>query len=192
MRLFDPWIGENYNESGLGGVRVALLGEAHYGTPDRQTSDFTYWCINNLAKVERGHAFFTKVAKLFIDVEPGVPLSLEQKCAFWDSVAFTNYVQSFPSGKARVRPSAEMWSHAAECLPATLAELDADFVLVLGKSLANRLPPLPLVDPATLCYVPHPSSFGFRPQRWRSSVLSAFHQAGPNNSFRPNPLHGPA
>jgi hypothetical protein len=169
MLLFEPWVGSNYRRNGLNGHRVLVLGESHYGHPHEEVSSFTIECIEGMAKVEKGHAFFTKTAKLL--VETSAPLTLDEKKAFWDSVAFFNYVQSFPSSTARKRPTRTMWETAATVFPSVVAELSPTFILVLGRALYANLPDLS--TNAVLCPIPHPSSFGFRPAIWRPVVRQA-------------------
>jgi len=171
MLLFRPWVGQNYSLAGFCGRRVLVLGESHYGKTEEETPSFTVECIEGMAKAEKGHAFFTKTAKLFLESSIGEPLTRDTRSKFWDSVAFFNYVQSFPSTMARRRPTPEMWQKAAMVLPSVLAELKPAFVLVLGRALSANLPALGA--PANLFHIPHPSSFGFRPQEWRPRVLSA-------------------
>jgi hypothetical protein len=44
-------------------------------------------------------------------------------------------------------------------------------VIVLGRELAARIPPIPL--PAAVCAIPHPSSFGFQQSFWVANVQAA-------------------
>lgn len=171
MLLFRPWIGPSYRSPGFCGHRILILGESHYGMPEEEAPSFTIECIEDMAKAERGHGFFTKTAKLFLERESGVPLSQSERSTFWDSVAFFNYVQSFPSTTARRRPTPAMWQLASTVFPLVMRELQPSFVLVLGKALSQNLPKIE--EKAIFFHVPHPSSFGFRPQEWRPHVLSA-------------------
>ena len=177
MRLFEPWQGPLYNSEGLSGRRVLILGESHYGKPEEETARFTRECVEFMAKAEKGHRFFTVVAKLLLNEAAGVRLTQRRRCWFWDRVAFYNYIQSFPSTTSRVRPTSTMWSYAALCLPGVLAELRPDLVLVLGRELGRRIPAIPA--PLDVCVIPHPSSFGFRFVEWVASVQQALQPASP-------------
>jgi hypothetical protein len=171
MWLFEPWVGKSYDAEGFFGRRVLILGESHYGTPEQETASFTRECVESLAKAANGHRFFTVVAKLLFGTSPGVKLSRDQRSWLWDRVAFYNYIQAFPSHTSRVRPTGEMWSTAAQCFPALLQRLRPEFVLVLGRELAERIPPIP--PPTSVCAIPHPSSFGFAQTRWGKIVQAA-------------------
>jgi hypothetical protein len=173
MWLFEPWVGQSYDADGFFGRRVLILGESHYGTPEQETASFTRECVESLAKAASGHRFFTVVAKLLLGAPPGVSLSRDQRTWFWDRVAFYNYIQAFPSHTSRVRPTGEMWSAAAQCFPALLQRLRPDFMLVLGRELAERIPRIP--PPTTVCAIPHPSSFGFQQTLWSKNVQVALH-----------------
>jgi hypothetical protein len=171
MRLFEPWQGPLYRAEGLFGRRVLILGESHYGKAEEETARFTRDCVEYMAKAEKGYRFFTVVAKLLLNEPAGVKLSQERRRWFWDRVAFYNYVQRFPSTTSRVRPTASMWSQAAQCLPAVISELSPDFMLVLGCELRSRIPTIP--PPTMVCAVQHPSSFGFRHAEWLPFVQTA-------------------
>jgi hypothetical protein len=166
-------VGQSYDADGFFGRRVLILGESHYGTTEQETASFTRECVESLAKAASGHRFFTVVAKLLLGAPPGVSLSRDQRTWFWDRVAFYNYIQAFPSHTSRVRPTGEMWSAAAQCFPALLQRLRPDFVLVLGRELAERIPRIP--PPTTVCAIPHPSSFGFQQTLWSKNVQVALH-----------------
>lgn len=104
LTTFDPWIGDRYARNGLHGRRILVLGEAHYGRPEEETAGFTRECIDGMALVSRGHAFFTKIAKMLLGVVDARPLTLEEKEQVWSSVAFFNYIPGFPGEKSRIRP----------------------------------------------------------------------------------------
>ncbi|WP_196768932.1 hypothetical protein [Xanthomonas arboricola] len=176
MLLFHPWIGPNYQVLGFSGHRILILGESHYGMPEDESPSFTVECIEGMAKAKHGHSFFTKTAKIFLERESGVPLTQSERSNFWDRVAFFNYIQCFPSKTARTRPTPAMWKFASTVFPLVIQELQPTFVLVLGNALKQNLPEIK--TKATFFYVPHPSSFGFRPQEWRPQVLSALASAG--------------
>jgi hypothetical protein len=167
MRLFDPWVGNRYKSEGLDGRRVLILGEAHYGKPEEETSVFTRECVESLARGPNPTKFFTIIAKLLLGVPAGTSLSHADRSEFWDRVAFHNYVQSFPCSESRVRPTPAMWQIAAQCLPEVLMTLRPQFVLVLGRALAARAPS---VEPAKRIEIAHPSSFGFPLDHWMNEV----------------------
>lgn len=157
--FFTPWVGHRFRSEGLRGQRVLVLAEAHYGQPEQETPGFTVECVNELALVEQGHRFFTIIAKLLLDIPTGEALTLAQKRDLWGRIAFANYVQQFPGDRARIRPTPQMWADAEAALRELIDQVEPTAILVTGRELASRLPPLP---PAmTRIDIAHPSSFGF-------------------------------
>jgi len=165
--FFQPWIGDRYLSEGLGGRRILVLGEAHYGFAEDEKPGFTIDCVNELALVRNGHRFFTVVAKLLLDLPTGPSLTYEAKCDLWSRIAFANYIQRFPGQKSRIRPTQAMWEDASSRLPALLDAVQCDRVLVLGRDLGNWLA---LPEGIVRCDIPHPSSFGFKLDTWRAQV----------------------
>jgi ABC-type Fe3+-hydroxamate transport system substrate-binding protein len=88
---------------------------------------------------------------------------VEDRQEFWGKIAFYNYVQEFPSDRARVPPSERMWLEAKDPFLRTLMELEPDLVVVLGKRLSENLPDIP--DQIDVCIVNHPSSI-FSYKKW--------------------------
>lgn len=62
------------------------------------------------------------------------------RSAFWNDVAFYNYVQVSVGDSARVRPTAEMFGAAERPFWRTLRELKPTHMLVLGAELWESLP----------------------------------------------------
>jgi hypothetical protein len=170
MRTFDPWEGDAYRTSGLNGLRVLVLGESHYGKPVELLPTFTQGVVRSLG-IDSRHRFFTATAKLLLNTPPGIPLTDCARASFWRRVAFYNYIQEFVGTVPRTRPTKEMWQQAGNYLPAVVAELNPQLMLVLGKALASWLPDLPAN--LKVCRVPHPSSFGFKLGRWQQEVEGA-------------------
>lgn len=87
--MFEPWRGPTYGHSNnaLGGMRLIVLGEAHYldapiGT---STPSFTKSVVEGYIKGEHSHRFFTRVMNIMLD---GTGSARERRQAFWDSVVF--------------------------------------------------------------------------------------------------------
>jgi hypothetical protein len=174
-RLFDPWVGSQYQTGGFRGLRVLILGESHYGEPEEETKAFTREWVEGYASSAKGNRFFTVVTKLLLALPVGIRLSRGTRRTLWDSVAFYNYIQRFPGQHSRIRPTSSMWNAAAECFPAVLSELQPTFTLILGRELAGRVPKLP--SSISVCDLPHPSSFGFEQARWSNHVQAALARA---------------
>jgi hypothetical protein len=98
------------------------------------------------------------------------------RAAFWEMVAYCNFIQSFPGARSRIRPSQEMWSMGRESLLLTVHELKPQLVIVLGKELKGHLPELP--EGVQVCGVPHPSGRGFALNVLQPIVRSAIAEAG--------------
>ena len=144
-----------------------LVGEAHYALPGEEHPNFTIDVVRYRG-LETRNGFFTRIAKLFLNAPPGKYLSDADRTAFWDSVAFYNFVQSFPGDRPRIRPTEGMWLEGQACFPSVVGELDPELVVALGSDLYPWIPALP--TGIALCGLAHPSSFGFRYARWQPIV----------------------
>ena len=156
-RVFDPWIGPRYESEGLGGLKLLVLGESHYGAAGTESREFTQGVVRRLGQESR-HRYFTTVAKLALGLGP-THISNGRRAEFWDRVAFSNYVQSFvaESAEPRARPTEEMWAAAREPLTQTLEELRPDALLITGLELGRRVADLP--GPVPTYAIKHPSQF---------------------------------
>lgn len=172
--MFLPWIGQNYSEEGLAGIRLLILGESHYGTRGTETPTLTQDVVNKWGRCMR-YRFFTVVQKLVVNVPRGEWIPNEKRAAFWDSVAFYNFVQSFPGNKPRCRPTREMWMAAKEPFLQVLEKLQPHFVVVLGVELQRHLPSIP--EYIRSCSIQHPSSQGFRYEASQRSIQAALRTA---------------
>ena len=196
---FKPWIGDYYGkpQGVFGGKRVLVLGESHYGSNDypRLTID----CVEGQASGEESYAFWTKIVRAFYNQNAGQ----KEKSEFWHSVAFANLVQEIVGGRARVRPTAEMWASGLIAFPELLACLRPQVVVGLGQDVWHyltvwrhltksgkagpRLRKAPKDMRETwLCpykggralvyYVPHPAGPGLRYKDWDGCLPSALDQ----------------
>jgi hypothetical protein len=154
--MFDPWIGQHYSTVGLNGLRILILGEAHYGEPGEEDPNFTKVIVKKCAQDER-FRFFTVTQKIVSGVTGYITDEMRKR--FWEYVAFYNFIQEFPGSKPRIRPTDKMWSEAKEPYAQTLDELKPDVVIVLGSGLAGRLPKIE--NSIAFCYIHHPASCGF-------------------------------
>ncbi len=175
MRKFMPWVGSRYHE-GLFGTKVLILGESQYGSRD-ETLQFTSYIIEKYGKNKRSR-FFTVTQRLVtLDKKRGY-IPAAQRRAFWEKVAFYNYVQEFVGTKARMRPTRAHWLAAQQPFLETVEELKPDVIVVLGKETKRNLPkPLPS---GRYAYVSHPSGRGFSYKKWQPEVEKAFAAAGAN------------
>ena len=172
-RKFDPWEGKRYGSDGLFGIRLLILGEAHYGRPEELVASNTIDVVRKLGQQKR-FRFFTVAMSLVLGRRG--PFSDAERAEFWERVAYCNFIQSFPGAGPRKGPTPDQWLAGREPLLFTLAELKPQLLLVLGKNLRNYLPELPeYVHP---CYVGHPSGQGFRYDELWPKVREAVAAAG--------------
>jgi hypothetical protein len=168
-RTFDPWIGDRYRSEGIDGVRLLVLGESHYGPKSCEVPHYTCELVR-LWGQQRRHRFYSSIQRLVVGGQGW--LSSAERRAFWDRVAFYNFVQSLVGERPRERPTPEMWEAAHQPFEATIEELKPQVMLILGWQLHQNLPSLP--GWLTVCAVPHPSSPGFRYLDWQQTVKAAF------------------
>ena len=173
MRFFDPWVGSEYRDGGLYGLRVLILGESHYDSSDKLRESYTIDCIRDIGQ-RRRFRFFTVVQSLMQGTRGGV--SDAERAAFWERVAYCNFVQKFAAPGPRVAPTPEMWSAGGAALVQTVGELSPHLVVALGERLWPRLPELPAG--VSVCEVRHPSGRGFRYADWQPVVRKALVAAG--------------
>ena len=157
MPIFEPWVGPLYWEEGLDGYRLLILGESHYGDPGTEYTEFTINVVRELGQ-EKRHAFFTKVQKFVMRIPKGVRVSDSDRAAFWNRVAFYNYIQSLLAGP-RVPKQQEHWDGASKQFIEVLNKLNPHGLLRSGHELSKHLPAMP--TRLEVIYTAHPSSGGF-------------------------------
>jgi hypothetical protein len=173
VRYFEPWVGSRYAVEGVFGLRLLIVGEAHYGKPSELRPSFTKDMISLLAQQNR-FRFYSVVRNLVLGTRGWVCDAV--RAAFWERVAFCNFVQAFPSDRPRIPPTPEMWRAGGPALAQTVTELSPQLVLVLGERVEPWLPALP--DGPVCRVVRHPSGKGYRHSDWQPRVRAAVVQAG--------------
>jgi hypothetical protein len=174
MRVFDPWVGSKYWSAGYGGVRVLILGESHYGDIGTESATFTTEVVKKWGQDNR-LKFFTTTQMLVAGIGKGKQVTGEQRAAFWEQVAFYNFVQAFTGQESRCRPTPKMWADASPAFLATIAELKPQVVVVLGLTLRRHLPAIP--ENIHVCFAQHPSSRGFNLEEWQPAIQAAIKKA---------------
>lgn len=167
--IFSPWIGNLYDSEGLGGRKLLILGESHYGVEGTETAGFTSAVVEKWGLRKR-HRFFTITAKLVLGMGSGEHLRDDVRSDFWNRVSFYNFIQEFVGPSPGYRPTTEMWNEAHGPLIKVIEKLKPDALLVLGKELQRHLPTVS--DHVSLCAVKHPSR-GFRYSDWWPQVQAA-------------------
>lgn len=171
--LFEPWVGKQFADGNRFGVRILVLGEAHYGKDCEARATVTIEVIRWLAQSIR-HPFFTKVSKVLLGLGKDTWIDDNARAEVWEQVAFYNYIQGFVGNRARVRPSSEMWERAQGPFFEVLDKLRPQVVLVLGKELAWHLPPI--AKDIEICRIQHPAT-GFSYDRWNPVFAEALRRA---------------
>lgn len=138
-RIFEPWVGERYLGEGLGGLRVLILGESHYGAAGTENPLVTRKVVEEHRTGTSAERHFTYIQRLVDPASASNP-SQSERFQFWEKVAFANFVQEFVAESPGIRPTAAMWKRGAEALPQTVRELQPDALLVIGKELAHYVP----------------------------------------------------
>jgi hypothetical protein len=177
---FKPWVGQDYFDAGLYGLRILVVGESHYGSGDQNPS-FTRTVVKKWGQDNR-RSFFTVVAKLLLGHGRGVKVRTVQRKQFWEKIAFYNYVQEFVGPRPRMRPTPAMWKRSEKAYHQVLCDLKPDLVVVLGKQLAKYLP-APEAH-VTVCKVRHPSG-GFKYRDHLQSLKEAVQEASERKCLGP-------
>src|SRR5262245_38404790 len=88
---FHPWVGSEYRSGGVLGLRLLVLGESHHHTtPELADRDMTRIVVENYLAGRARIRFFTSVMQVVTGREY---FPYDRRRAFWDSVAFYNFVQ---------------------------------------------------------------------------------------------------
>lgn len=182
---FEPWVGSEY-EQGLDGLRVVLMGESHYDRDGVGTkASFTRDVVETFAIGPQRHAFFTKAANLIVGAHEHTD---ETRRAFWNRVAFYNYIQRIVGAEPSAQPTQEMWQEAPAAFQAMLAQLKPHCVVVLSQRLWKQLPaanPYPHAwgdfevknfgdeaNPILAIHTTHPAARGFSYEPWASNIAT--------------------
>ncbi len=176
---FKPWVGKEYNNQGLYGIKILFLGESHYGTKGNEKEETTINVVKRLGLCEQKcHRFFTTTAKLALLKGSKEKISKNERKKLWEQVAFYNYIQEFVADGARKRPSVEMWKSSEEALLNVIKNLEPQLIVILGKELNKNLPLLP--ENIQICRVNHPSS-GFKYSKWIPEFQKSLNKLGVTN-----------
>lgn len=185
-----------------------ILGESHYDESYGQGDRLTEFVVRgHVERRGKQYAFWTKIGRTFVGPSYGDPAS---RRAFWDSVAFYNYVQDFVGTAARQRPTPAHFRSSWAPFGSVLGELQPDVVIALGFGLWGAMEPLtprprslgltlpggrpgefavlPKAHPGAgvFGYLKHPST-GYRPDEWRPVVTALMEQA---RALRPETAPG--
>lgn len=158
---FMPWVGLNF-ERGFRGLRILLVCESHYGNKQHERPTVTPEIIKALALGERHPQATGKLGrkKHFSLIMAAVQnvrqrFSDAQRCEFWNSVAYYNFLQEFlPT--SRVTPSSDLWKRSEKAFSEVLAVLVPDLIICFSKRNGDRI--RYLAGRVPVAVVNHPSS----------------------------------
>jgi hypothetical protein len=195
---FQPWVGSLYGRHSPFGVSVLVLGESHYDEGYAQGDRLTEFVVRGHMEARgKQYAFWTKIGRTFTGPDYGDAAS---RRAFWESIAFYNYVQDFVGTAARQRPTEEHFRSSWPAFTSLLAALKPDVVVTLGFGLWGALQPMLSVrrplgvtvpgsreshyslltqaapGAGVIGFTKHPST-GYRPADWRAVVEALMRRA---------------
>lgn len=203
--MSEPWVGRDYAQvwNRIGGFRVLVLGESHYGegrTIGEEIPEMTNYVVSEVLSGRWKLPFFGKVANLLLG---RAPHSHEEFVSVWDSVVFANYIPVVAANDSRQRPPEHLWSARANSeFRDLLCKKEIEAVLICGTELWRRLEPVN-EEPqayqangrgwnarsyptsgqysAIAAHIPHPSgSFGWTYNRCRPVVDFLIERAASN------------
>jgi len=175
---FIPWIGPRYTNEGLGGTRLLVLGESHYGEEESPQSSFTKDVVRSLVYGGR-HAFFTMIAKLVVGRGGGNYIPQSERQWVFGRIAFYNYIQSLAGKGPNGTVTDSMWKDAKRPFLDVVEVTGPDAILIVGKGLGKHVPSpggeppfegIGSLDGTRQATIEHVSSPGFTYDPWMEEV----------------------
>lgn len=127
---YRPWRGNEYENGFLSGLKLLILGHSHY---DDETYGATEKWTRRHVEVEPDD-FWTHVEQ----VVSGQRLDNDQRRAFWNKVAFSNYIQE--PLKLGDKPTEMQWAGAQGAFPEIIAYTKPDLMFVFSVEAWSKLP----------------------------------------------------
>lgn len=151
--FFEPFVGRLYNNGGLHGKKLLILGESHYcknidvckRCGDMKFTDckqFTTNVLNRFLNYKQGlgnHENWMRTFTRFTNILHGYHIENERLIQFWDSVMFYNYIQKAMC-EPRTPPDEEVFQNSTASFFELLHEYSPDIIIVWGERLWDRLP----------------------------------------------------
>ncbi len=143
--MFTPWVGSRFGTAGspLASKRLLVLGESHHaeehpvGAVVPSMTRDVFWKYRNEPWC-RWMRTFDNIAAAVTGVKKS-EVGVAGVHAFWDQVAFYNYVPVVAAGAARQRPMPAQFKAGDEPFRLQLAELQPGAVIVCGYELWARM-----------------------------------------------------
>jgi hypothetical protein len=136
-RYFKPWVGSLYEQNGINGKNVLILGESIYRC-NKTSKDRCVELIENNCSGDETHKFYTNIYLAFMG--PGSPRHVSEKRLFWDKVCFINFVDDVVEKGSRQPPERNSIEKARRDWQNVLLALQPNIVIALGKRLWGYLP----------------------------------------------------
>ena len=134
---FLPFVGKNYNNGGMFGKRIMVLGDSHYGSVPQPniTRDVLGWYLDQNVEREGWMNTFLKFERSLVNRETTPKDSLE----IWNSLLFYNYLQVLLDGP-REAGTEQQYKDSAGAFFQVLDRYRPDVIIVWGKRLWKNLP----------------------------------------------------
>lgn len=134
---FLPFVGKNYNNGGMFGTRIMVLGDSHYGSVPQPniTRDVLGWYLDQNVEREGWMNTFLKFERSLVNRETTPKDSLE----IWNSLLFYNYLQVLLDGP-REAGTEQQYKDSAGAFFQVLDRYRPDVIIVWGKRLWKNLP----------------------------------------------------
>lgn len=134
---FLPFVGKNYNNGGMFGKRIMVLGDNHYGSVPQPniTRDVLGWYLDQNVEREGWMNTFLKFERSLVNRETTPKDSLE----IWNSLLFYNYLQVLLDGP-REAGTEQQYKDSAGAFFQVMDRYRPDDIIVWGKRLWKNLP----------------------------------------------------
>ena len=127
---YRPWRGDDYPNGFRKGLKLLILGHSHY---DDDNPDATEkWTRKHVE--EKPDRFWTHVE----EVIQGRCLDSDRRREFWNSVAFSNFIQEPLTLGAK--PTDLQWTRARKAFPEIIAYTKPDLMFVFSTKAWSKLP----------------------------------------------------
>jgi len=165
--MINLWIGDNYSR-----LRILVLGESWYGQLE-PLSDY----LNRWSAKELNDTTFSRIYKACTG-ENASRSSIEQRKTYWNGVAFYNFIVDSVGPSRCDRPNTTHFSAAQEPFRKILSISNPLGVWVLGKGQSKYS--IPIIESCNITFeaVAHPTSYGLKTEKLRSSWLSLIDKIG--------------
>jgi hypothetical protein len=158
----DAWVGSSYSASEL---RIMVLGESWWGGVESLSSAIERW-----ARDQQADATFSRIFNT-CSGRRRERASYQDRMAFWNSIAFYNFVQGSLGATRKSRPSADHFRSAVPALVKILQALKPQCVWIVGLEQSKYSSPVLRKMNIPFEVVRHPSS-GVRHEEFEGSWKS--------------------